>query len=421
MFGAGTTTPVGDNGITWEDDQEGTVYMIIEVRDPSGSSANFSFPVYVWRGEGDLQVNFEFNTYPTIAVDVTVTEANMPDLSDVNIFLESASYDPDGNPVVSTTWTEDCNYASLITDPTSLNALLAPTQVEVCNVTQTACDSRGCNEVIIELNIECTTLGNGFDPLALGAEPFNECFLAGICDPALVGPHPTDDCLANGWECGLGLDNCPIPGAVDCEAAQGQTCVARLGYGATCNVTTQLCETCVPAADPCAGAVCGTVIDTCNNPVVCGTCPTNYGCVAGACECTEAWMCVYGNNNNVEDPPGVFYRPKQCDDLVGAGLDETAAFAWCDTFTIGGIFEPFEPEIQCGTCQVDYLPYDTGKNGSPPVPIGGICDILSDPAMPRNAFSENTQAVEIVECDVGTLYTGAWACDAYGGIWTCFL
>ncbi|MCP4199283.1 MAG: hypothetical protein GY762_19225, partial [Proteobacteria bacterium] len=94
MFGAGTTTPVGDNGITWEHDTEGTYYVIISVQDPSGSSANFNFPVYVWRGEGDLQVNFEFNTYPTIAVDVTVTEANQSDLSDVNILLESASYDP---------------------------------------------------------------------------------------------------------------------------------------------------------------------------------------------------------------------------------------------------------------------------------------------------------------------------------------
>ncbi len=180
IFGAGTTTPVGDNGITWEHDVEGTYYVIVSVSDPSGSSANFNFPVYVWRGEGDLQVNFEFNTYPTIAVDVTVTEANMPDLSDVNIFLEPASSDPDGNQIVSTTWTEDCAYANLITDPTSLNAMLAPTVAEVCNVTQTACDSRGCNEVVIELNIECATLGNGFDPEVFNAEPFNECFLEAV-------------------------------------------------------------------------------------------------------------------------------------------------------------------------------------------------------------------------------------------------
>jgi hypothetical protein len=129
-------------------------------------------------------------------------------------------------------------------------------------------------------------------------------------------------------------------------------------------------------------------------------------------------MCVYENNNEL---PGDLYRPKQCDDLVGAGSDESAAFTWCDTFLIGDIFEPFNPGIACGDCE-EYMLGATGRSGSPPAPIGGICDITSDPAMPRNAFSENTQSPDpLVECDAGELYTGAWACNAYGGVWTCYL
>jgi hypothetical protein len=129
-------------------------------------------------------------------------------------------------------------------------------------------------------------------------------------------------------------------------------------------------------------------------------------------------MCVYGNNNEL---PGDLYRPKQCDDLTGAGSDAVAADAWCQSFQIGGLFPPYLPNIQCGQCEVTYLPVASGRNGSPPVPIGGICNLQSDAAMPRNAYSENTQAVELDECDPLVNYTGAWACNAYGGLWTCYL
>jgi hypothetical protein len=172
--------------------------------------------------------------------------------------------------------------------------------------------------------------------------------------------------------------------------------------------------------DPCAtgGYVCGTVTDDCFNVHDCGSCSSDLVCSPDQTDCIcGTWMCVYDNNNEL---PGDLYRPKQCDDLLGAGADEAAADDWCSTFQIGDLFPPFNPGITCGQCEA-YMASATGRSGSAPAPIGGVCDITSDAAMPRNAYSENTQATPMLECEPTVLYTGAWACGAYGGVWTCYL
>jgi hypothetical protein len=392
----------------------------LKVQDGNGGTAKFQFPVYVWRGEGNLEVTWEFNSAPSITATARINEANYTDLSDVSIRVTGTADDMEGD-TMSQIWTEDCVGMDL-DDPTNLVANMVQvgaTPVQVCEVMLSVTDEHGAeNTSTLTLNLGCTPLGTGFDPKAPNMRPINMCFADMMCDPALEPPGP-EDCATTGAECGTGVDVC----------GNGQICGScppadpSRADDLYCGIVTPgVCSPCQPtnAGTVCDGFVCGTQNDDCGNAIVCGSCPSSTVCSGDqlTCDCSE-WMCVYGNNNNVEGPPGVFYRPKQCDDLTGAGADEAAADTWCQTFLIGGIFAPFEPDIACGLCEVDYLPTAIGKNGSPPVPIGGLCDIQSDAAMPRNAFSENTQAVELDECDGSILYTGAWACDAYGGIWTC--
>jgi len=403
----------------WSHDVEGKYYVTLKIEDGNGGTAKFQFPIYVWRGEGDLEVTMEFNSAPSLTATARIAEANYTDLSDVSIRLTGTADDMEGD-TMAVLWTEDCGGMTL-SDPTALTPDLEQTgvvPVGLCEVMLSVTDEHGAeNTSTLTLNLGCTPLGTGFDPQAPNMRPINLCFKDMMCDPSLEPPGPLD-CATTGAECGTGEDVC----------GNVQVCGACPPAGRPddlfCGIVSPgICSPCQPTIlDPCgdAGYVCGTAFDDCGNEAICGACPDFNGCAPDqlSCECTD-WMCVYGNNNEL---PGDLYRPKQCDDLTGAGADEAAAFTWCDTFTIGGIFEPFEPAIACGQCEVTYLPVASGRDGSPPVPIGGICNIQSDAVMPRNAFSENTQSPDpLVECDGGELYTGAWACDAYGGIWTCYL
>jgi hypothetical protein len=225
----------------------------------------------------------EFNTFPTIAIAGLINYGHLSDLSDTTIRLEGATSDPDGDPIMSTLWTHDCTYAFIASDPTSLNAVVIPVEAEVCTASLTSCDSRGCNMAQMTMDINCTTLGNGFDPLAAGAEPINDCFLAAMCDPLTVPPHPTDDCVTNGWECGTGLDGCPTPGIVSCGTCDPTVTPGQ--NGSECQPDQSCLDCTYDEVAACVGIGCGNVdvLDACGNTVSVA-CPDTCDGVTNTCD-----------------------------------------------------------------------------------------------------------------------------------------
>jgi hypothetical protein len=271
--------------------------------------------MYVWKGVGDLQVEMRFNSFPTVAVDAHVVQGHMRDLSDTVISLTGSTADPDGDPVVSTLYTTDCAYAYIGTDPTSLNAEIVPVNEEVCTATLTSCDSRGCNQAWLQMDIACTTLGNGFDGSAPGAIPLNNCFLeSSHCPPGLppdpAAPNFPGDCIAYGWDCGDALNACnQIVSCGTCSAplpaCDVNTCVECVvdgdcAAGWKCQGDNTCLECTVDEAAACAGIECGLVpaVDACGDTVdvdcdaVSGGCsgPCNV-CDANACRCAEVYAC----------------------------------------------------------------------------------------------------------------------------------
>jgi hypothetical protein len=343
----GTVTPLTPSSFSWTYNVEGTYWATIIVSDGNGGVAVFQFNLYVWRGEGNLQVELEFNTFPTIAIDAMIVYGHQKDLSDTTISLAGSTADPDGDPVASTLWTEDCMGAFIASDPTSLNAVVIPVIEEVCTASLTSCDSRGCNMAQLTMDISCTTLGNGFDPYAAGAVPINDCFLAGMCppDPAL------HECTVNSWECGLGYDSCG--NLEDCEAFFGQTCEEVYGALWTCGTPMGPDEnTCYPCSDDrtdlqvCAdagGLICETTQDICQVDRDCGTCDIGFTCVDGlVCEPPYTYSCSYYNIYSSGDECMEYYGDwtlqEVTDDCTGlySYLDETNTVigaVLCDVMT----------------------------------------------------------------------------------------
>ncbi|MCP4639402.1 MAG: hypothetical protein GY851_03165, partial [bacterium] len=231
-------------------------------------------------------------TFPSIAIAANTVQGQMFDLSDTIITLAATVGDPDGDPIVSTLWTESCA-AVLASDPTSLNAVLIPVMFEVCTVTQTTCDSRGCNQAETTFDINCTTLGSTMDPSAPGAIPINDCFLNKMCDPAdPLAPNFPGDCIANSWECGTGMNACNE--SVVCGVCDAPP-IPDVNNGYECNPGTQMCDECAyDLAAACAGQECGdtSVTDDCGNvlTVTCpNTCVAPYNCVVDTCVTTVIW------------------------------------------------------------------------------------------------------------------------------------
>jgi hypothetical protein len=161
------------------------------------------------------------------------------------------------------------------------------------------------------MDIACTTLGNGFDPKAPGAEPINDCFLKNMCqvtDP--TAPNFPGDCIANGFDCGDALDACndlnscgtcsaPLPA---CLVNNCVECVvdADCGAGWECQGDNTCLECTVDAVAECSGIECGLVpaVDACGNTVDVDCDTITGGCVAptpvcdtNACRDYVIWAC----------------------------------------------------------------------------------------------------------------------------------
>ncbi len=205
----GTVTQSDSTSVEWSHDVAGEYYAHIEVKDDRGGVSYFTFNLFVWDGTSVMEPSLKFNSLPSIALDAYVMMyGELPDFSDALIMLAASTWDPDGNPVTSTHWTEDCA-AHLADGSQSARSLLIPMGKEECATAFTACDSIGCNQSAMDLSISCTTLSPGFDATEPGSFPINNCFNPPPCDPtAPHAPNYPGECVTNDWECGVGFDGC---------------------------------------------------------------------------------------------------------------------------------------------------------------------------------------------------------------------
>ncbi|MCP4197749.1 MAG: hypothetical protein GY762_11430, partial [Proteobacteria bacterium] len=286
--GTNVGTVIGSNignQFTWMHDTEGRYFVHLSVADDQGGSAAFVFPVYVWQGEGDLEVTFAFNTFPSIAIEGTMTESNMADFSDSLINLQADVFDPDGDAIVSTSWSIDCTDAYISTDTSLLDIVITPVAAEICTATVEVCDSLGCNQAGYRMTINCAPIrvpsGGGQPTL-----PINRCSLEGVCVPEPL----LSQCATEGYECGTAFDSCavdmqcgPLDGA--CPVAT-DTCIANMCVA---------CEDLRTDPEVCGSSNCGMVQDNClidrncGNPT-CGGAP-NMACTDNTCVCTAADTC----------------------------------------------------------------------------------------------------------------------------------
>jgi hypothetical protein len=274
--------PADNTWVAWNHTVEGKYYVNVMVEDGNGGSAAFQFNVYVSRGFGELQVDLEFNTFPTIGIDAFVSHGDLRDLSDTVVALEATTLvDPDGDVIAPTLWTTDCA-AAIAGDPTATAIVLIPIIVEQCTATFTACDPIGCNQATLGMDINCATLASDFDTFDPYTQPYNDCAISCEPDPA------AHECLTSGWDCRMGLNSC---GALESCGACGDPLVEQCipdGTGGTC-------QPCAIVGTPCAGLNCGTVdaATTCSGvtvPVSCGAC-TDQKCEANLCVDYTIWAC----------------------------------------------------------------------------------------------------------------------------------
>jgi hypothetical protein len=274
----GTILQAVNENLVWQHDVEGKYWVQLYATDDTGASAAFTFNVYVWRGQGDLQLDLEFNSYPSIAIEGFTREPEEQDLSDGWIWLTGTVSDPNGDTIISSNWTLDCEGAIIANYYNDLEIGILPVDSEICTATLTAADSLGFNQATYRMDIRCVPVSVP-GSYATSARPLNICSLA-LLDPL----DPLEgQCYINDWECGVGINSwdmhescgvCPPTGRPDdvvCNADQTcGPCVDVRTDEEVCNV---------------AGAECGTVPDDCGVDRACtDSCVNPAVCQGNTCE-----------------------------------------------------------------------------------------------------------------------------------------
>ncbi len=396
----GTIEYVGDyNGgsaMSWNHTVEGKYWVQLYINDGRGGSAAFVFSVHVWGGEGDLQVDLGYNSYPSIAIEGRTQEPQELDLSDGWIWLTGTVTDPDGDAIVSTNWSLDCAGAAIAEYYTDLEIGILPTETEVCTATFTAADNMGFNTATYRMNIRCVPVsvpGDYWHP----AKPLNLCSL----DMLLPLDPLQSECYLNSWECGIGLDSWGVP----------ESCGTCPPAGRPADVTCmpdQSCGPCIPIdPDPCAtaGWACNSIVDSCGNTHSCGTCSAYWECE----EVTPgAWGCVP-------------FPPDYC-----LYMHPYANITTCRQYPQGvTITLPVPGETPRQNCE-DHNPVST-TDGNPGLIFtqGATCD-TSDAVGVCDThgildFLYGASSATCNNCDPAVIGSQAEGCERAGGVFECWL
>lgn len=158
---------------------------------------------------------------------------------------------------------------------------------EVCTDGQ-CCRPESARTVCDDANAECGSLieSECGTEVACGLCPSdqtctnNQC----VCDPTKCEANETCDAATQTCKC----DSTKCPAGQSCTAQGTCTCdSSKCPDGKVCNAQ-GMCACPQTNQQACAGATCGTTVNSCGETVNCGTCPANRTCDGGECVCNES-------------------------------------------------------------------------------------------------------------------------------------